>query len=167
MKEKAKEERERRSALKAKNSSIRDLNSDPTFSTLLNMMCKYLQHFNTPNQLHLGLELQGGPSGRELEGVDIEGGGHELGSAGGDVTGGNVHGPERARGRGEELEGAVIVGEGVAVWVAHGHVLEEGEIGGAVEERERWELEGADGDFGVARAEEDEASDDGCDGEED
>ncbi|KAK2994059.1 hypothetical protein RJ640_010688 [Escallonia rubra] len=53
-----------------------------------------------------------------------------------------------------ELEGAVVVGEGVAVGVGDGDVLEVGGDG------EGWELIGVDGDLGVFRFEEEEVNDD-------
>lgn len=55
--------------------------------------------------------------------------------------------------------------ESVAVRVPNGDVLEEGEVGGVVEERERREFHGVDGDFGFEWAEKNEASDDSGDNE--
>lgn len=57
--------------------------------------------------------------------------------------------------------------EGVAVGVANGYVLEEGEVGGAVEEGKGWEFHGVDGDLWVLWAEEYEASDYSSDAEDD
>ncbi|KAK2987547.1 hypothetical protein RJ640_021601 [Escallonia rubra] len=59
-----------------------------------------------------------------------------------------------------ELEGAVVVGKGVAVGVGDGDVLEEGEVHGVVGDGEGWELDGVDGDLGVFRFEEKEVNDD-------
>lgn len=115
------------------------------------MMCKNLQHFHTSNQFHLRFELDRGtgprtgpnrgPAGepnirREWERFDIEGGRQKLSSAGGDSTGGNIHEAEGAGGGGEEMEGAVVVREIVSVRVPYRYVLEEGEVGSAIEERE-------------------------------
>lgn len=86
-----------------------------------------------------------------------------MSPTGGDLAGGDVHEPYGTGGSGEELERAVVVRERVAVRVPNGDVLVEGEIGGVVEERESWEFHGIDGDFGVLRAEEDEAGDDSGD----
>lgn len=67
-----------------------------------------------------------------------------------------------------ELEGAVVVSEGVAVGVSDGDELEEGEVDGAVADGEGRELDGVDGDFGGFGLEYEEVddNDDGDDEEE-
>ncbi|KAK2987840.1 hypothetical protein RJ640_010622 [Escallonia rubra] len=66
-----------------------------------------------------------------------------------------------------ELEGAVVVGEGVAVGVGDGDVLEEGEVHDAVGDGEGRELDDVDGDLRVFRFEEKEViNDDDSDSQE-
>lgn len=72
-----------------------------------------------------------------------------------DLAGGDDDDADLAAGV-DELEGAVVVGEGVAVRVGDGDELEEGEVEGAVGDGELGELDGGDGDLGVLGFEEDE-----------
>lgn len=103
------------------------------------------------------------------EGLDGEGGGHVLRAAAGDLSGGDEHEADLVAGVGE-LEGAVVVGEFVAVRVSDGDELGEGEVDGAVRDGEGGELEGVNGDlgfFGFEEGEEDDEDDDGDEDEED
>lgn len=145
-----------------KHSAITNLKSNPASSSFLHMVREHLQHLHRPHQLHPRFQLHRRRSWphcgirrhlrrfrRHRERTDVEGGGHVLRPTSGDVSSGDVDESDGAGGGGEELEGAVVVREGVAVRVPNGDVLEEGEVCGAVAEREDREFHGVDGDLGV------------------
>lgn len=123
-----------------------------------------MQHPHSPRHRQPRLHLHGGGgphpinAAEDRERVDGESGGHILSSAGVDVTGGDEHEADLPAGV-DELEGAVVVGEGGTVRVSDGGVLGEGEVDGAVREGEGREADGGDGDVRVVRFEESKVKD--------
>ncbi|KAB1226829.1 hypothetical protein CJ030_MR1G007506 [Morella rubra] len=157
-------------------------------------MGEEVQDPDPTSHLHPGLDLHGGPDSestptptanttctydvwvrgpydahrlgsRQEEGLNGEGGSHVLGAARVDPAGRDEHEPDLAAGV-EELEGAVVVGEGGPVGVADGDVLGEGEVDGAVGDGEGGELDGVDRDLGVVGLEDGEIDDEDDDDDE-
>lgn len=87
-----------------------------------------------------------------------------LGPAALDLAGGNEH---QADGLPEidQLQGAVVMGELVPVGVGDGHVLEEGEVDGAVGSGESGELDSVHGYLGSFGLKKQEVSDNSPGGE--
>lgn len=102
----------------------------------------------------------------QRERLDGEGGGHVLGPTRVDLPGGDEHEPHPRSGV-EELDCAVVVGEGGAIGVLDGDVLSEGEADGVVRDGEGGELDGVDGDLGLFGFEDGEVNDADDDEEED
>ncbi|KAG0455771.1 hypothetical protein HPP92_023559 [Vanilla planifolia] len=102
----------------------------------------------------------------EGEGIDGELGPHVLRPAAVDLSGRYVHKPHLIACV-DELQGAVVVGEGSAVRVSNGGVLHVGEAHGTVPDGEPRDLDSRDLDCGRSRSEEDEEDHHDSDGDED
>ncbi|KAG6397131.1 hypothetical protein SASPL_143295 [Salvia splendens] len=128
-----------------------------------------MQDPNPARHLQRGLHLHGLRLLLHRERLDGEGGSHVLRLPGGDVAGGDEQEAHLAACV-EELDGAVVVGEGGAVGVGDGDVLEEGEADGGVGGGEGRESDGVDGEgggLGFEDCEVDYARDDHHEDEED
>nr|GMD99726.1 UDP-glucose 4-epimerase GEPI48-like [Ipomoea batatas] len=148
----------------------RELNWKNRHSTIcfsLDVVGKKVEHPDPTRHFQSRLDLQLGPDPEPAESISNRGangerlpssgkrerlngkrGGHILGLAGADLSGGDEHEADLGAGV-EELKGAVVVGEDGAVRVLDGDVLGEGEIDGGIGGGESGELDGVDGDEGL------------------
>lgn len=174
--------------MKTQNRSITHRNRHPTVGHSLHVVREEMQNPHPPRHLHPRLDLHRGPHPKPVravrennrahilrrrprrvqrKGLDGEGGGHVLGPAGPDLPGRDEHEAHLAAGV-QQLERAVVVGEGGPVGVLDGDVLGEGEVdGGAVGDGEGGELDGVDGDLGLGGLEDGEEHDEDHNDDED